>query len=746
MATKNAKSEGNHTVVNGEQRIKIICTLGPSSMSDKVLKRMDELGVSLLRLNMSHTSIEDLEGSIRAVRGVTQVPVCIDTEGAQIRTGRLAKGDVELQRGAQVTLLSRDADGDESAFTLKPPEAFQGLEPGTLLSVDLNAVLLLVLDCDEESARARVLNGGTVGSNKAVTADRNIWLPPLTLKDKQAVGIAMGQGVDQYALSFASHQASVLAMREEVGPSATVISKIETRAALENLDGIIGVSDAVLIDRGDLSRDVPVEHLPFLQKRIIARAHETPIPAYVATNLMESMVSAPYPSRAEVSDVATTLLDGADGLVLAAETAIGRYPVNCVSMVRRLIMHHLSETRASGGLSGVWQGNGMLSASNPPHGGKLTERRMSRDHSIEEFAGYPKLVVDVATVRDAQQIALGTYSPLKGFMGRDDINCVLDSYALGDGTVWTLPIVLQVESQAVPCVVGDDLVLVCSCCSKPAALMKVGDVYQFDPDSVFRRWFGSSDETHPGVASLMKRGDCFLGGDITLLRQHHYGSLEYSLSPTQVRAIFAHYGWEKVVGFHTRNAPHMAHEFIQMEALERVGGDGLLIHPVLGQKKAGDFSQEAILAGYETLIDARYPKDRVLLTGFYGNSWYAGPREAVFTAICRKNYGCTHFVVGRDHTGVSGFYEPSGVVALFEKLGDIGIEPVFFDEVLFDPKENRYQEVPVGTDRGGLMGISGTVMREYISAGEAPPEWMMRPEVSERLLQIRSEGGRVFES
>ena len=746
METKSAEAEGNHPAMNGEQRIKIICTLGPSSMSDKVLKRMDELGVSLLRLKMSHTPIEKMEEYIRAIRGVTQVPVCIDTEGAQIRTGRLARGNMELQRGAQVTLLSRDADGDESAFTLRPPEAFQGLEPGTLLSVDLNAVLLLVVDSDGESAVVRVLNGGVVGSNKAVTADRNIWLPPLTVKDRQAVEIAMGQGVDQYALSFASDQASVLAIREEVGPRATVISKIENRAALENLDGIIEVSDAVLIDRGDLSRDVPVEHIPFLQKRIIARAHERPIPAYVATNLMESMVSAPYPSRAEVSDVATNLLDGADGLVLAAETAIGRYPVICVSMVRRLIMHHLSEARASGGLSGVWRGNEMLSATNPPHGGNLAERRMPRSHSMEEFAGCPKLVVDTATVRDAQQIALGTYPPLKGFMGREDINSVLDSYVLGDGTVWTLPIVLQMESRDVPCDVGDDLVLVCSCCSKPAALMNVSDVYPFERDSVFRRWFGSSDEAHPGVASLTKRGDCFLGGDITLLRQHHYGSLEYSLSPTQVRAIFAHCGWEKVVGFHTRNAPHRAHEFIQMEALERVGGDGLFIHPVLGQKKAGDFSQEAILAGYEALIDTRYPKDRVLLTGFYGNSWYAGPREAVFTAICRKNYGCTHFVVGRDHTGVSGFYEPLEVVALFERLWDIGIEPVFFDEVLFDPKENRYQEVPVGNDRGDLTGISGTVMREYISAGEAPPEWMMRLEVSERLLQIRSEGGRVFES
>lgn len=714
-----------------ELGVKIICTLGPSSFENRVLTQLDELGVANFRLNLSHTPLTELERLIQSITATTSVPICIDTEGAQIRTGRFARRFVELQHGSWVDLVANDIEGDDTTFTLTPPEVFNTLKPGTMLSVDFNQVLLLVVACNADSARARVLSGGRVGSNKGVSADQNITLPPLSQKDRQAITIALRYGIDIFALSFAQDESSVLEIRQLVGQSATVISKVESQAALNGIDGIIKASDAVLIDRGDLSREIPMEHLPFLQKRIISKAHQYPIPVYVATNLLESMVSSPYPSRAEVSDVIATLLDGANGLVLAAETAIGRYPGRCVAMVKRLVNEYLSESWPGIDFGIAEGGNGMF------HGAAGTHAR-----HIDEC---PRIVVDPAAVRDAEQIDSGVYSPLHGFMGREEINNVLDQYTLNDGTIWTLPIVLQSHSRTLASFIGGDLTLVCSCCDESIALMKVNDIYHFDLDDICLRWFGAIDKKHPGVARLARNGDCFVGGEITLKKKHSHAQRQYCLSPAQVRSTFEHNGWDRVVGFHTRNTPHMAHEYVQMEALERLGADGLFINPALGQKKSGDFSQEAILAGYEALVAAHYPREKVLLSGFFGNSWYAGPREAVFTAICRKNFGCSHFIVGRDHTGVGGFYKPTEVEALFDKLGDIGIKPVFFNEVVFDPREGRYREIGDGEDTTLVRQISGTLIRKYLQDGTAPPEWMMRPEVSEVLLGLASRSGNVFD-
>ena len=726
--------------------IKIICTVGPSSLTDQVLTQMEKLDVSMLRLNMSHTASEDLEGLIRRIRGVTSLPLCIDTEGAQVRTGRMSGGNVELGTGDVVTLVREDVDGNNARFELRPPEVFDSLEPGTLLMVDFNTVLLLVIDNNRDHATARVLSGGIVGSNKAVGSDRLIDLPFLTEKDRRAIDISLRCGIDLFALSFANSESSVLAFRDLVGPAATVISKVESRLALMGLDGIIRASDAILIDRGDLSRDVQVAELPFLQKKIIAKAHQKPIPAYVATNLLESMVSSPYPSRTEISDVVTSLLDGANGLVLAAETAIGRYPVRCITMIERLISHYGTETSQSIDLNPVAYSNGILSSTALPHGGPLTAQPPSSRNAAAAMDEGHRLAVTLATVRDIEQLASGTYSPLTGFMARDEINSVLDRYTLIDGTVWTLPIVLPAVYKDLRFSVGDQVVLVCNCCDSPVASLKVSDLYTFDSDDLCRRWFGTTHKKHPGVARLSQQGDCFIGGKVTLLNSHDFAKPEYNLSPAQVRAICDHNGWGQVVGFHTRNSPHRAHEFVQLEALEKTGADGLLIHPVLGQKKRGDFTQEAIFTGYEALINTHYPKDRVLLSGFFSNSWYAGPREAVFTAICRKNFGCSYFIVGRDHTGVGNFYLPNDVASLFDKVGDIGIEPIFFDEVVFDTKEKRHLEIDPKAETAGNRRISGTAIRRYISSGKPPPEWMMRPVVSEALLGLAARGESVFEA
>lgn len=721
--------------------IKIICTLGPSSLKPRVLEQLGNLGVGMFRLNMSHTPIEALGSSIESIKQVSPVPICIDTEGAQIRTGYLKDGGAALSKGSVVTLLRQDIEGDENSFTLRPPEVFDALEPGTLLAVDFNSILLLVSENDGQSAVAQVLSGGSVGSNKAVSPNREVPLPTVTAKDRKAIEVAHSYELDLYALSFASDEASVLNFRELVGPEATIISKVETRSALVNINGVVRSSDAILIDRGDLSKAVPMERLPFLQKRIIAKAHQKPLPVYVATNLLESMVTSLHPSRPEISDVTATLLDGANGLVLAAETAVGQYPVRCVSLIKRLIDQYLTETwhHVDGDLNG-----GQSKAATEP-AKVATYGRPAMDGKPSDSTGLPQLMVNPSVALDAEQITVGTYAPITGFMGRDEIHSVLDQYKLKDGSTWTLPIVLPAFQRDIRFGVGDEVELVCSCCDQVAAIIKVSEIYHFDVESVYPNWFQSSSPDHPGVARLMSQGDCFIGGAVTLVKQHQRTKQEFSLTPGQMRAIIDHNGWYQVVGFHTRNTPHRAHEYIQMTAMERIGADALLVHPALGQKRSGDFSPKAILAGYEALINARYPKDQVVLSGFFSNSWYAGPREAVFTALCRKNFGCTHFILGRDHTGVAGLYEPDAVAQLFGKLGDLNIEPLFFDEIVFDPQQNHYREIVRNEDPDQYRQISGNAIRSCILKGDMPPDWMMRPEVSQALLDLSAAGDNIFE-
>lgn len=325
--------------------IKLICTVGPASMKPRVLEQMERLGVDLLRINLSHTSLDDLDDMMRMIRDVCVIPLCLDTEGAQVRTGRMAGGGADVTRGHQVRLVAEDLLGDASGLTLTPPEAIGHLEPGTRLRVDFHEAVLNILESPRDgSVMAQVTHGGRIGSNKGVAPDRPIPLPSFTEKDRRAIAVACREGVANFALSFANSEAAVRELRAMVGSAATIMAKIESRAGIAHLDEIIRAADAILIDRGDFSREVPFEQLPIFQKHLIADAHRKPIPAYVATNLLDSMVSSARPFRAEINDMVNALLDGANGLVLAAETAIGDYPVQCVRMVRRLIQQHERRT------------------------------------------------------------------------------------------------------------------------------------------------------------------------------------------------------------------------------------------------------------------------------------------------------------------------------------------------------------------------------------------------------------------
>jgi pyruvate kinase len=316
--------------------VQILCTLGPSSLRPEVIAGLDQRGVDLFRVNLSHTPLDAVAPTIELIQRCSATPICLDTEGAQVRCGPMAP-DVVLQEGQTVQLTATGQVGTAERLGLQPPAALKALRPGNELSVDFNGALLRVTDVTLDGATALVVEGGQVRSNRAVTVDPSPGLPALSDKDTQAMAVAASLGVRHVALSFASRGEDVALIRGLAGPGATVISKLESRAGVRNMDAIISASDAVLIDRGDLSREIPLEQVPFYQKVVVRQANRWNRPVYVATNLLESMVTSRRPTVAEANDIANTCLDGVHGLVLAAETAIGVDPVGTVDMVLRVV-------------------------------------------------------------------------------------------------------------------------------------------------------------------------------------------------------------------------------------------------------------------------------------------------------------------------------------------------------------------------------------------------------------------------
>lgn len=330
------KLVGMNPSENGSARILVICTLGPASFEPDVIRALDARGVDLFRINLSHTPIEDLAATIEHVRRHSSVPISIDSQGAQVRSGKVVPG-LAVQEGSEVELVAEAVEGTPERLTLWPRSVFEALVPGSLVGIDFHGAVLRVVEARAHSARAIVERGGKVGSNKAVTIDPAPPLPALTDVDVVAIGIGRAMGIRDYALSFSTHGDSVRQTRALIPPGARLISKIESSTGVRNMDSVIEASDAVLIDRGDLSREVPLEEVPYFQKAIVRRANRWRTPVYVATNLLESMVLNSRPTIAELNDIANTLLDGAHGLVLAAETAIGIDPVGAVDLVQRAV-------------------------------------------------------------------------------------------------------------------------------------------------------------------------------------------------------------------------------------------------------------------------------------------------------------------------------------------------------------------------------------------------------------------------
>lgn len=708
------------------REVELLCTLGPASLNDKVIHWLERVGTSLLRVNLSHTKIEDLERIITFIQKRTRIPICLDTEGAQVRTGPLADGKVTVRENRFLTARARPVAGDQFSISFYPAYIIDKLQVGDFISIDFNAVLTQVVEKNNDAVILRVLNGGELGQNKAVTVQRALDMPPLTEKDLAAIAIGRRMGIRHFALSFAHRASDVDGIRAKAGAGAVIISKIECLSGLRHLAPIADKSDAILIDRGDLSREVPIEQIPAMQKMIIRTAKAHGAKVYVATNLLESMTSAPTPTRAEVNDVYNTLADGADGLVLAAETAIGQYPVNCARMVVKVAEQfkrnwssaaHTARVRPSSLLGDI-----------EPHGGRLISRTLGPAEELE-IEGLPVVTVGDDDLTDIEQIARGTFSPLDGFMDRACLESVLEYNRLPSGLAWTMPVVLAVPKEIAGRYLKGDRVLLSSKSGLSHSVLDVSEAFEFEPELLARKWFGTDSREHPGVARVLARGGHFLAGGITLIQPLPLPYRRYDLTPAQLRMVFAHKGWSRVVAFHSRNMVHRVHEVIQMAALERTYADGLLINPVVGLAKRGDFMPHLILDGYQAMLDyGIYPPGKVVLASFITYPRFAGPREAVFTALCRKNMGCSHFIIGRDHSGVGGFYGANASRELFDELGDVGIEPIFFDAIGYDTQSESYVDLSACK---AATPISGSEIRRALRAGEALPNWMMRSEVQD---------------
>ncbi|MBL7074008.1 sulfate adenylyltransferase [candidate division KSB1 bacterium] len=374
-----------------------------------------------------------------------------------------------------------------------------------------------------------------------------------------------------------------------------------------------------------------------------------------------------------------------------------------------------------------------------PHGGRLVNRSMDEDERREwvaKAAKLEKIVLNDRELSDLEMIASGALSPLEGFMDSRNYRSVLDSMHLTNGLPWTIPITLSVErDQARMLKVGERLALTDSK-GTLLAVMDISEKYEFDKRERAQKVFLTTDEAHPGVAATYRMGEVLLAGPVALLQGvPHRNFLKYRLGPAETRALFQKNGWKTVVGFQTRNPIHRAHEYLQKCALEMV--DGLLIHPIVGETKEGDISAEMRMKCYEILLNNYYPKDRVALVVNPAAMRYAGPREAIFHAIVRKNYGCTHFIVGRDHAGVGNFYGTYDAQHIFGefKPAELGITPLFFEHAFYC-KPCGGMATTKTCPHGGEDHVffSGTKVREMLRKGKVPPPEFTRPEVAEVLI------------
>jgi len=368
-----------------------------------------------------------------------------------------------------------------------------------------------------------------------------------------------------------------------------------------------------------------------------------------------------------------------------------------------------------------------------PHGGKLINKVVSRKQAeriLARLKSSPRLIIDPDSLLDLENIALGVYSPLKGFMDEEEFKSVTVRKRLSNDLPWTIPIVLALASAKTRRISRNAQILLCNAQDCPVGLIKVKDVYTVDKYKAAKHIFGTHSLKHPGVHKFYHSGDTFIGGEIWLIQKNKYPFHNFNLIPLQVRKLIDKRRWKTVAGFQTRNIPHRAHEFLQKIGLSLV--DGILIHPIIGWKKKGDFNPEMIIGAYKILINHYYPKDRVIFSGLATAMRYAGPQEAVFHAIIRKNFGCTHFIVGRDHAGVGGFYDEYAAHRIFDKFPDLEIIPLLLNGPYYCKRCLTVVSDKICPHRDTHnVEISGTLIRKMVAQHRRIPEEYLRREVAD---------------
>jgi sulfate adenylyltransferase len=363
-----------------------------------------------------------------------------------------------------------------------------------------------------------------------------------------------------------------------------------------------------------------------------------------------------------------------------------------------------------------------------PHGGKLINKYIEKNYD-----GLKTFEVSSDIRNDAENIATGVFSPLEGFMIQEDFLNVLKEGRLSNSIPWTLPIVLDTEKEIANQMKELRVVVLCSGGEK-FGIMHVEEIYGYEKENVANAVYGTTDVNHPGVNRLFKMKEFLVGGGVEIFHLKKNEIQKFRMHPSETRSEIVGRGWKTVVGFQTRNVPHVAHEMLQKAALNLY--DGLFVNPLIGKKKIGDFTDSLIINAYESLIMNYFPKNRVLFSTTHTTMRYAGPREAIHHAIMRKNFGCTHFIVGRDHAGVGNYYPPFAAQEIFNEYPDLDIIPVIFPSFYFCKKCISYandKTCPHGVE--SKEELSGTMIRQMVNSGKIPEKHLMRPEISELILK-----------